>query len=313
MKKHSFTIVALPYAEWSGGIMALHELCEALNQNGHQCGMIFIIEGSAQKQDFKYTVSNHPSLYRKGGNYHFYKDQNELATTLNEGTIIYPDLIVGNPLNAKRTIRFVLNHNPSTLNGDFILGFSKQYSKYANFSLFKPFHHPSFHNSGTSHWTQRTLDLTYIGKGSDFVPCHRIPNTILVERNYPRDKEQLALLLRQCRFFYTWDNITATNLDAIMCGAIPIFLHNKQQLTLEQINQMEHGPMPIIPFESIDNLPDSLQQYDIQKVDSTIKEFKQKYHYYNSTWVQRVSEFSDYYTNLLTTNPSFNRENIITS
>ena len=45
---HPFVIVAPPYSARSGGVMVLHDLCEALNRCGYQAGMVFLRGGSSR-------------------------------------------------------------------------------------------------------------------------------------------------------------------------------------------------------------------------------------------------------------------------
>jgi len=297
MKLSKFIIVAPPYSVRSGGVMVLHDLCESLNRNGYQAGIVFLHGGNAVEQNFQYAISNDPTLYRPNGLYHRYKDETEVIDILSTGTVIYPDLITKNPLGAKNTIRYILNFNTLDFPDDFILAYSKIYSDHADYVLTKPFHNPSFTDNETLTWANRTLDLTYIGKGKDFSQCHRIDKTILVERDYPRDKEQLALLLRQCRFFFTWDCVSATNYDALMCGAIPVLLHDKQ-IPRSKINQMEIGKFPRINFSSIEELPGGLN-FDKELIDVDVADFKRQYWHLINTWDFSVNSFAEHYFNNL--------------
>lgn len=302
---HKFIVVAQPYTLRSGGVMILHDLCEALNRNGYQAGIIFMHSGNANEQNFQYALSNDVSLYRKDGNYHFYANEAEALDVIKNGVVIYPDLIIGNPLGAKKTIRYILNFNPSCFSGDFVLSYSNIYSEFSNFVLTKPFHQSFLTDHGTQPWLNRTLDLTYIGKGSQFIDCHRIENTILVERDYPRDKEQLALLLKQCRFFFTWDCVSATNYDAVLCGAIPILLHDKQ-IDRQKINKMEVGAFPKIAFSSIQELPKGIQ-FDVKQIDADVLSFKNSYFHLINSWDESVKRFVEYYLDLEEANATFER------
>jgi hypothetical protein len=299
MKSNKFIIVAPPYSERSGGIMVLHDLCEALNRGGYEAGIVFLHGGNATEQNFQYAFSNDPTLYRHNGNYHYFKDESEIREVISTGTVIYPDLITKNPLGARNTVRYILNFNSHEFPGDFIISYSKIYSRFTDFILSKPFHDPSFTDIGTAAWSKRTLDLTYIGKGANFTQCHRIKNTILVERDYPRDKEQLALLLKQCRFFFTWDCVSATNFDAMMCGAIPILLHDKQ-IPRQDINLMEIGAFPRINFSSIEELPKGLE-YRKEEVDADVMAFKKSYYNLINDWDALVIDFAKIYLSLAST------------
>lgn len=243
-----FIVTAPPYTHQSGGVMILHELCSAINRTGKNCVMLFLHSGSADKQDFQFSYFDNPDLYMPGGHFKtlpmgISQITNELARAI----IIYPDLITGNPLGAARRCRYLLNFNDREFAGDYVVAYSKIYSKDSLPVLFKPFDDPHLHTRGARPWYERSLDATYIGKGSAFTQTHRIPETILIERNWPKDKEQLALVLRQVRFFYTWDTVSATNVDAIRCGAVPILLHDKQ-IARETLNQGELGRYPRIGY-----------------------------------------------------------------
>ena len=48
MKSDKLIIIAQPYSARSGGIMILHDLCEALNRNGYQAGILFLHGGNAK-------------------------------------------------------------------------------------------------------------------------------------------------------------------------------------------------------------------------------------------------------------------------
>jgi hypothetical protein len=153
------------------------------------------------------------------------------------------------------------------------------------------------HADGAQHWTKRNLNLTYVGKGINFENCFRIPGSILVERDWPRDKEQLGLLLRQCKFFFTWDCVSATNHDAVLCGAVPILMHDKQ-IPREDIDRMEFGIFPKINFQ-LDGLGglkfDELDDAKINAIDSSLHAMSQNIALLESSWMARVGQFLNNY------------------
>ena len=51
------------------------------------------------------------------------------------------------------------------------------------------------------------------------------------------------MVLRQTRFFFTWDAWTATNVEAILCGAVPIIL-DYGPWKQEEIDGSELGWLP---------------------------------------------------------------------
>jgi hypothetical protein len=65
---------------------------------------------------------------------------------------------------------------------------------------------------------------------------------------WPRTKKELALLLRNCRFLYSWDLLSQTNIDALFCGSIPVIMSTLPLKTLEELNGGELG---IHPYASL--------------------------------------------------------------
>jgi hypothetical protein len=45
-------------------------------------------------------------------------------------------------------------------------------------------------------------------------------------RYWPEKKEELAKILQLSNIFFSYDEMSATNLDAALCGAMPFFLTN---------------------------------------------------------------------------------------
>lgn len=290
-----FTVVAPPYTARSGGVMVLHELCHSLNKNGYPCGIVFLHGGNANDQNFQFAMSDDASLYMPDSEYFNYSSKNELDEFIRDGVVIYPDLIFGNPLGARNIIRYVLNFNENSFAGDYILAFSKIYSKFARQILFKSFKDPAFNDAHSAPWHKRTLNLTYFGKGPSFIKCKNIEGTILLERDWPRDKKQLALLLKQTKFLFTYDCVSATLLDAVMCGAVPVLLHDNQ-LPRNLINQMEIGSFPDISFDSVENLPDGIK-YDLQSVNLCLQNLQKSYTLLSENWDDRVNDFVKLYLN----------------
>lgn len=280
--------------------MVLHELCDAINRSGHRASIVFAHGGSAVKQDFQYGYSNNKDLYDPDKSYFELDDsdpQKQIAEILDSGTVIYPDLIVGNPLGGRRIIRFILNRNLNINANEYILTYSKVYCDNYHFALPKMFLDCSIHNHPGVHWSHRNLDLTYIGKGAGFTDCFRIPGTILVERDWPRDKEQLGLLLRQCRFFFTWDCVSATNYDAALCGAVPVLMHDKQ-IPRREVDQMEFGGFP--DFDSQLNelrkgVVKKFNDVEIKSIDTGLHKMQQNILMLEDSWVARVGQFLNNY------------------
>ena len=164
-------------------------------------------------------------------NYDIY--QNISKIKLNDTDIvIYPEIIEGNPLNAKHVIRFILfslelnnrNNIQQTWNEtDYIiqwLKWDKNISKYIQ--IYLPFIDLDYKNINLER-----IDGTccLIKKGEFFYNIFDMINEINEKKYIFLDnlnKEQIINKFNTCKYFYTYDPVTAYILYAIICGCIPI-------------------------------------------------------------------------------------------
>lgn len=170
---------------------------------------------------------------------------------IDESYVIYPEVMLYNVLNAKRTVRYFLNKDGNLRNGrkvnagpnDFILAHSKTMHPNPHHVCFFSQQNPVFHDENTHPAKDRKLDITYLGKGENYGLTGTMPNTITITRTWPQTKEELALLLRNCRMFITGDACSNLNVEALSCGAVPVFLHNGPWTDAE-IDGTELGTLP---------------------------------------------------------------------
>ena len=265
----------------------LHELCTALNKLGYQAGVAIITEGSMAHQNFKFGFTASPEFLDPSGIYFDYfsnKSISEIIDFINNSCVIYPEIIKGNPLNGCIYANYVLAKTSFEVKADYIIGFSKLYIDQPNLYLHKQFISEFMHDRDTVHWTQRNLSLTYFGKGPLHTDCFLVDGTVLIERDWPRDKSQLAALLRNCKYFYSWDTMTATVGDAILCGAVPVFMQEKP-LSLSELNNGELGPYPKTWFNFSTN---QAETDSVQAIDEALKELKINMHQFEIPWVNGV-------------------------
>jgi hypothetical protein len=292
MQKPNFLIAAPPYTRIFAGVKVLHELCHELNELGYRTAIIFFHSGDGQSKPYEWAISDREDLYMPGiqrVQLSTVKPQQDIASFLENGIIIYPEIIKGNPIGAKRVCRYVLAKSDEEYKDEYVVAFSRVFRRHYHHTLKKVLLPPWMNDANTIHWTQRKLDATYFGKAPKFMDCFRFPNTLLIERDWPRDQEQLALILKNTRFLYTFDCITSTINDAIMCGCVPIMLHDKQ-IPRSEINQDEFGTRPQIMMEQVAG--GVALKYDVTIVDKQMAEFKAKYLNIRDTWQSRVAQFA---------------------
>ena len=227
-----FIVAAPVYDHRSAGIRVLHTLCNELNRCGREAYLLFYQFRPEGGQNFYWSdgtlgyCPEHSSIKR----FPTPTSPELLQEIVANGYVVYPEVIQGNPLNAPRVVRYVLA-NPTTntypmlhLEADYIVSFHQSYWPTSNYLLTILLEDPNFNDLDTLPTLQRRMDCTYIGKGSKFGACFKIPGTVLIERVWPADKESLAIMLRNTRYFYTWDLVSETNVNALFCGAIPVVL-----------------------------------------------------------------------------------------
>ena len=227
-----FTIYAPNYNDKSGGAWVLHFLCDQLNKIGHEA-KIFIYEAS--------QIVN--------------PDFNTPVGYIEDSVVIYPEIIVNNPLNSTKVVRYLLNKEGALQKRminwgetDYPLAFSRAYRSDCE-SLFYPNCDLSiFYDNGS----ERTQNAFYIGKGYLTGDCPKL-DCFEVTRTFPETKLELAEVFRKSKILFSYDAHSATNTDAALCGCLPYLL----QKPLEGTENAELGKFWA---ESTDEIDQALEQ-----------------------------------------------------
>lgn len=173
--------------------------------------------------------------------------------------VLYSERIIQNPLNAKKVIRYFGNKD-GFLNGgklvqlndnDFILAHSKILHPNANHYLYFADINHEFKCSEPKEFNHRETSVTYVGKGFLYGEVGIFNDTINVTREFPDNKKELANILRNSRFLFTWDCWTNLIAEAIFCGVVPVILRN-EPFTLDEINHSENAPIPCVDISKIE-------------------------------------------------------------
>jgi hypothetical protein len=130
MNSNPVYVYAPPFVTWSAGIRVLHQICDQLNHNGIPAWLA--MHGPASQSEVSLELDT-PILNKEVLRSHIQSGFKAIA--------IYPETILGNPLNAAVSITWVLNF-PKLLGGtesfkyDFVYGFTealvKDYEKVQN-------------------------------------------------------------------------------------------------------------------------------------------------------------------------------------
>jgi hypothetical protein len=226
-----FIVLAPAFNAHSAGIRVMHTLCNELNECGRIAYLMFyrfrpdrtgidvyVPDGDSEYYKLHTSIPRLPAC----------SDIGRFRDLIDTAYVIYPEVVAGNPLNSRRVVRYVLN-SPAA-NGypmredkdDYIVAFSSVFWPNPHYIATIVFEEPLFNDENSRPALERTMDCTYIGKGVTFGDCFRLQGSVLIERNWPADKESLSIMLRNTRYFYTWDLVSQTNVDALLCGAIPV-------------------------------------------------------------------------------------------
>lgn len=198
MAVRRYLVFGPPYTHRSGGIVALYHLQRALIRRGHDC------------------------IY-----YAFGTELVAVSEVTADDVVIYPEIVLGNPLGARRVVRWLLN-NPGVCGGD---------GKYADtdlvFSYTEAFKHPRMvgylyvpvlNNTITDLGLERTYDCVFFHKGSwkpriKLDAIEIVSGRPLTDNHYVApSKAALLAFLQHCRTFYSYDDVTTLASEAALSG-----------------------------------------------------------------------------------------------
>lgn len=199
-----FTVAAPPYSDKSGGLWYCHFLCHTLNEIGHTAKLHLYEQPYRINYDWNTPLGHDP-----------------------EAIVIYPEGVRNNPLNSKKNVRYFLA--PEDFFGappiqmdktDYLLTYSKAFRKDTEV-LFRPNHDLDILKPSGK---PTKFNSFYVGKGFRRQDCPPLQDCIEITRNYPDNKAELVKILQLSNIFYSYDEMSATNIDAALCGAMPYFL-----------------------------------------------------------------------------------------
>ena len=214
-----YLITAPPYNEKSAGQAVLHRMCHELNQLGFEA-YLAIMENPNWPKGLVYT------------NPRFQTPIASLEKNLvKDCIVVYPEIVTGNPLGAKRVVRYLLNKEAQFGQGaikraetDYFLIYSKLYGSGHGKLLIPHFNFELFNEFGAVPFEQRTQLAWYEGKGSKYGKVTPIEGAITITRQWPDDRRELADILKKTKFLFTWDSTTSLITEAMMCGAVPVLM-----------------------------------------------------------------------------------------
>lgn len=226
-----FVIAAAPFDDRSGGVIALHLLCRRLTEAGHTA-LLWPMDRprlQAWRNPRRYLGWAKYHLTGRGDRFDFGPFPNRLARArdLKDAVVVYPEVVAGNPLRARRVARWLL-HKPGFHTGVVDYGPNDLLFHYQD-----AFHDPAVGGEAddrlTLTWWNEEYRLTNHGersgsayllkKGRDRPIVHDLADSVLVDALSHREKAQA---FNRARFFYTYDLYTLYSRYAALCGAVPV-------------------------------------------------------------------------------------------
>ena len=267
MNKQLFYIYTPAIRLNSAGIRVLHYLCDALNESGQEAWLV--LHNPKENINPVDPELNTPII-----------SQNQVDKHLAEGrtpTVIYSETVPGNPLKAKRVIRYLL-HFPGALGGsknfnsdEWLIAYSKKIMDSVdncNESLFLP----AIKTSELPAVSEKdpNLHLMYAGKYRAFVgePVNPTGLDLLeIHRDGPKRQSRTEVLdlLSRASSIYVWEN-TSIAIEAVLLSAVCIFVPNP--FLGELIAEHELGR---------DGIATSLVPAEIERARETLPNAKVKY------------------------------------
>ena len=255
MKK--FIIFTPSYNEKSGGVIVLHKLCHLLNELGREAYLVPHFDN--------HVISKHGLIIKI---YRFVKIElkrilkgfkvNEAFNTpvfngdfekidWDDWIVIYPEIVLGNPLGAKNIVRWLL-HQPGFLSGIVQYGKKELYFKFndaihdfdypgscTSKNHLKVIHYPlEYYNlEGVS--KERAGTAYCLRKGRNKEIQHDLADSVLID-DLPH--AEVAKIFKKVERFISYDVLTAYSIFAVLCGCESIVVPD------EGISKEEWYPNP---------------------------------------------------------------------
>lgn len=203
-----YIIVTPGYTEQSAGVKSLHMLCDALNKAGQKASLMFMSGG---------PITSNPNL-----------DTPVCEKFDNESIVVYPEIVIANPLGAKNVVRWLLYYagayrgNKKFPETDIIFGYTKRIS--ADYGTKDVLFLPTVDEKifiPPPKKAQRSGSCFYAHKYRIFKGIPTDTGDAIEIKNPGQSREEIIRLLQSSEIFYTYED-TALIIEAVLCGCIVV-------------------------------------------------------------------------------------------
>lgn len=225
-----YVIWTTGWNEHVGGTIALHTLCDRLNESNVRAALWPDYKPNARRLK-PWEMVFRSLLYLVRGKRHFSRGpfNNPIASTrdVRDAIVVYPESVVGNPLRAARVVRWLLNRAGTFTEGRTDYGADDLYF-FFQAAFDNPAYNASPENQLMVHWVNPTYrDLKLPGRTGT---CHLMRKgagraIVHGSGSIPVDglsHEEKAQIFNRTEWFYCYDLYTFYTIYAGICGCVPI-------------------------------------------------------------------------------------------
>ena len=232
--KKNYIIYTNEYDENTGGVIVLHQLCHLLNQLGFNACLwpayIPVFNWKRPRKSLRlfytYLRKDRKRIFKTNK---FFNTPIATKTNLKNAVTIYSEVVIGNPLNAKNVVRWLL-HKPgyhtgkvdftpseltfgySTFTGGSFMNIDKEHVLYIRYIMSDIYKQTNF--------STREGYCHLIRKGKGKTPVHP-KSSVLVDN---LSHEEISKIFNKSKYFISYDPYTFYSTYASMCGCISIVI-----------------------------------------------------------------------------------------
>lgn len=295
-----YTIVAPSFQADSGGRIALHYLCHLLNEAGHHAELFprgrVPLRRSSGPRDFA-ILARYFARRVKQREWRYATNFNwdtpvTWSPPSEETVVVYPEVVKGNPLGAKRVVRWFL-HKPGHITGVADYGENELYFFYQK-AFNDPVINPNSENLLRIAWHRddvycrtnfgaRSGTCYMLRKGRGRPLVHDTRESLLVDG---LTHEELAQVFNEKKYFISYDPYTMYSRFAAMCGCTSIVIPE------EGVSKEQWRPEDELRFGiayGFDDIPWALET--LPALESFIKRDKERQRELISDFIAKTEGF----------------------
>ena len=191
-------MICVPKLSNSNGVRVLYKLADILESRGFN---VYLFSVPDKNLHYKYVTK-------------ITKDLRENAI------VIYPEMIVGNPLKFKNAVRYILYYPNKLMTDNFYSDelkfvYDSEYSKTGDILYISGLDESLFYEDNN---IEKTKDCYFVYKGGQWKDIPEFKSMTKITRQYPKTREELGNLLRKTKTLYSYDDCSFILDEAVICG-----------------------------------------------------------------------------------------------